>query len=265
MHFIVFLILCFIFYSVISGFLQNLAKNGNFDKKNYENLNFNEAKFIIALVAKVAKSDGRINHEEADLISALLDDLISHFGGGKTERDALKEIFNFEKISNNKAFNIAFEYQKSCKISQSRKLEILNFLFNLAYVDGEFSSAEREILNEICDGFEFNEILKREIFDRFEIFFRARNFGNFGYEKHYENSNGYDDYKSHQKSPYEVLGVSENADFNEIKAKYRELVKKYHPDILMGKGASEQTIQEATKKLQEINEAYEILQKDLKR
>lgn len=33
----------------------------------------------------------------------------------------------------------------------------------------------------------------------------------------------------------------------------------------MGKGASEQTIQEATKKLQEINEAYEILQKDLKR
>ena len=27
----------------------------------------------------------------------------------------------------------------------------------------------------------------------------------------------------------------------------------------MGKGASEQTIQEATKKLQEINEAYEIL------
>ena len=129
MHFIVFLILCFIFYSAVSGFLKNLAENGNFDKKNYENLNFNEAKFIIALVAKVAKSDGRINHEEADLISALLDDLISHFGGGKTERDALKEIFNFEKTSNNKAFNIAFEYQKSCKISQSRKLEILNFLF----------------------------------------------------------------------------------------------------------------------------------------
>ena len=38
MHFIVFLILCFIFYSAVFGFLKNLAENGNFDKKNYENL-----------------------------------------------------------------------------------------------------------------------------------------------------------------------------------------------------------------------------------
>ena len=56
-----------------------------------------------------------------------------------------------------------------------------------------------------------------------------------------------------------MLGVSKNASFDEIKKKYRELVKKYHPDILMGKGADDEIIQEGTKKLQEINKAYEIL------
>ena len=55
------------------------------------------------------------------------------------------------------------------------------------------------------------------------------------------------------------MGLSKDATFSEIKKKYRELVKKYHPDILMGKGADEEIIQEGTKRLQEINEAYKIL------
>jgi len=79
-------------------------------------------------------------------------------------------------------------------------------------------------------------------------------------------SSGYGGYSSSsqgsaksKRDPYEILGLSKDATFSEIKKKYRELVKKYHPDILMGKGADEEIIQEGTKKLQEINEAYKIL------
>ena len=68
-----------------------------------------------------------------------------------------------------------------------------------------------------------------------------------------------DPYVKRAKNPYDVLGLKEGAPFDEVKKRYRELVKKYHPDILMGRGESEEMIEKSTRKLQEINEAYETI------
>lgn len=51
---------------------------------------------------------------------------------------------------------------------------------------------------------------------------------------------------------YEVLGIDKNASDNDIKHAYRNLAKKYHPDMNPGDA-------EAEKKFKEVNEAYEIL------
>ena len=57
---------------------------------------------------------------------------------------------------------------------------------------------------------------------------------------------------------YEVLGVSKDATKDQIKRAYRKLAKKYHPDSNPGD-------QEAKKKFEEVNEAYEVLGDDTKR
>ena len=49
--------------------------------------------------------------------------------------------------------------------------------------------------------------------------------------------------------PFAVLGVSSSATEDEIKAAYRKLAKKYHPDLNPGDKAAEQ-------KMREVNEAY---------
>jgi len=62
---------------------------------------------------------------------------------------------------------------------------------------------------------------------------------------------------SNKRDYYEVLGVSRNATAEEIKKAYRNLARKYHPDVNKDTNAEEQ--------FKEINEAYEILSDPQKR
>ena len=55
-----------------------------------------------------------------------------------------------------------------------------------------------------------------------------------------------------QRDYYEVLGLDKSADADAIKRAYRQLAKKYHPDLNPGDA-------EAEKSFKEVNEAYSIL------
>ena len=60
-----------------------------------------------------------------------------------------------------------------------------------------------------------------------------------------------------EKDYYETLGVSKNASQEEIKQAYKNLAKKYHPDV--------STEQNAEHKFKEINEAFSVLGDEQKR
>jgi len=59
------------------------------------------------------------------------------------------------------------------------------------------------------------------------------------------------------KDYYQILGVSRNADANEIKLAYRKLARKYHPDVSDEKDAED--------RFKEVAEAYEVLRDSDKR
>lgn len=62
---------------------------------------------------------------------------------------------------------------------------------------------------------------------------------------------------SNKRDYYEVLGLAKSASADEIKKAYRQMARKYHPDVSKEDGAEA--------KFKEINEAYEILSDEQKR
>ncbi|MBP7847996.1 DnaJ domain-containing protein [Patescibacteria group bacterium] len=55
-----------------------------------------------------------------------------------------------------------------------------------------------------------------------------------------------------KKNYYDILGVGESADADEIKKAYRKLAMQYHPDRNRGDNSAEE-------KFKEINEANDVL------
>ena len=205
--------------------------------------NVNEAKFLVSLLAKVAKSDGRVSELEARLITQVLDDLSQKVSGVSGVREYLKEVYNSQKENVDNAYETARNYKRVFNLNYDTCVARLTFFLNLAYIDGEFNKSEQDVIRNIAYGFGIDKETLDEIIFKFDSFYGSR----FGADH---------DEVSLENDAFEVLGLSKNASLDEIKARYKELVRQYHPDILMGRGESKEVIERSTKKLQEINEAY---------
>ena len=213
---------------------------GNNRKKQ---ANVNEAKFLVSLLAKVAKSDGRVSELEARLITQVLDDLSQKVSGVGGVREYLKEVYNSQKENVDNAYETARNYKRAFNLNYDTCVARLTFFLNLAYIDGEFNKSEQDVIRNIAYGFGIDKETLDEIIYKFDSFYGSR----FGADH---------DEMSQENDAFEVLGLSKNASLDEVKARYKELVRQYHPDILMGRGESKEVIERSTKKLQEINEAY---------
>lgn len=186
---------------------------------------------VIALGAKMAKADGLVTRDEVS---------------------AFREVFHIppeEEAHAAKVFNLArsdiagFDgYARRIARMfgpESQALEdVLDGLFHIAMADGEYHPGEDAFLEEVAQIFGVKE-------RRFRML-RAR-------------------YAPGHCDPYEVLGVEHDDDDATIKARWRELVRETHPDRMIARGVPEEAVQLATRRLAEINEAYEEIRAERER
>ena len=246
---IVLLVVGYIFYKIFKSYSrytdysQQAFKNFSV---SYESLKNSELGLFVALVAKVAKADGKVDALEAQLVGIMFDDISAVFPEPQKTKDILKRIFDEEKDRSDDTQAIAQQLAQAIKHDKAKQQQFMGFLIQLSFIDGEVSKSEEEILGTIAEAMEFDPNAYHAIFDQFE--------------KMMQNITP----KANISDAYKLLGVSESDDISVIKKAYRKLVRKYHPDIIKSQGKDEAYMQEATAKTQEINQAYEMI-KDAKK
>jgi DnaJ like chaperone protein len=183
---------------------------------------------VIALSAKMAKSDGIVSQREVEAFRQV-------FRFSEDESRNVERVFNLAK--QDVAGFEAYADQVASLLKDDRRLlqHVLEGLMHVAAADGSLHPSEEAFLKAVSDRFGFSESEFR--------FFRAR------FVKDCDN-------------PYDVLRLDPKATNAEIKAQYRQLVLNNHPDRLMATGVPAEFIDLATRKLAAINAAYETIAKE---
>jgi len=182
---------------------------------------------LLSLASVVIKADGKVNQKEMDYVRMYF---VQAYG--KDRANATFRTFN-EVIKKREvnAQNIS-DYLRQRTRYESR-LQIIHFLFSVADADGYVSPLEvdkiRSIANYLRIGLSDFQSIKA-------MFFKSVD------------------------SAYTILEIDKSATDNEVKAAYRTMVKKYHPDKLQHLGEAHRKGAEA--KFRKVQEAYEQIQKE---
>jgi DnaJ like chaperone protein len=114
--------------------------------------------------------------------------------------------------------------------------DVLDGLFHIAKADNVLHPKELAFLSEVARIFGFTE-------DEF-AHIQARHVLN------------------REENPYDVLGIAPEASNDDVKSRYRQLVKENHPDHLIARGVPPEFVSIATERLQAINEAYDQVERE---
>ena len=219
---------------------DNNGYTGSYNQYTTRQGNRNSFLFsTLVLASYVIKADGKIMHSEMEFVRQFLR---KNFGESAAVQgnDILLKLFDrFKSYTQSEIREII---RRSCvemnvHLDYSARLQMLNFLVLIAMADGSVSPEEVAAIREIGT---------------------YLNLSNEDIESMLHLNQGSSDEGSLDDA-YKVLGVSPDASDAEVKAAYRKMALKNHPDRVEALG--EDVRKAAEKKFQEINAAKERIWK----
>lgn len=195
---------------------------------------------IVTILAEFCKADGVVTKSELQIVEKNLKNFLDING---REMNGLKKIFNAEMRNVDSYEQILKSLYESLEDEEQLRQQVGIFLIEVMF-DIATSSKPGESIDE-----GHNEI----IFKTVGIFNMSLKQYETIKNRHITQLDVY----------YELLECDKNATEKEIKKKYRELSKKYHPDMYCSEDLPPEIIELTSDKFRKINEAYNILMKEL--
>ncbi|MGD9158532.1 MAG: co-chaperone DjlA [Desulfobacteraceae bacterium] len=186
---------------------------------------------LFSILGKLAKADGVISREEINIVNQFLSTLRLP----EQQKQFAKSIFNEAKDSPYSIDDFAAQLYQVNRNQPTILLSFMDLLFKVAAADGTLHDAEQAALFRIKNIFRISD---SQFDDLKSVYFKQD-----------------DRY-------YRTLNCTMQSTIDEIKSSYKKLVKEYHPDMIISKGLPEEFVDVATKKFQEIQEAYSKVRKE---
>jgi DnaJ like chaperone protein len=186
---------------------------------------------MFSILGKIAKIDGTVTRDEI----AVVEQFIAHLNITETEKQFARQVFNQAKDSHYSIDDFATQFYQISQGQPTILVSFLDVLFRIAAADKKFHPDEESALRRIKAIFHISD----EQFNNM----KAVHFNDV------ENS-------------YKVLNCTPECTEEEIRANYKKLVKDFHPDTIVSKGLPEEFTEFATKRFQEIQEAYENIKEE---
>ena len=223
-------------YSAYSGQsdYNNQAFRGS-QQQNYEGERNSFMFSLLVLASYIINADGKIMHSELELVRRFLRQNFGEVAKQQGEEILLK-LFEQQKRMGMQQYRSVIQdscHQIRANMVYEQRLQLLNFLVLIAQADGVVVPEEVTALKEMA----IHMGLSAEDVDQM-----------LNLQSGASASSSLDD-------AYRVLGISPSATNDEVKAAYRKMALKHHPDKVATLG--EDVRRAAEKKFKEINEAKE--------
>lgn len=190
---------------------------------------------IAAMLAKLAKADGRITEDE---IRCCEDAFFRRLGLTGERRAYCIRVFRVAKDDSHSIYGYAQSFASAQPSERIREV-VYGILWDLACADGVASPEEMEILRRIVINLQIDPAL-------------------FAWERVRHGVSGTQEERREtpKPDPYSVLGCSRNATDEEVRKAYREKAKQLHPDVLRAQGLSDELITKANDQMARLNAAW---------
>ena len=194
---------------------------------------------LLVLSSYIINADGKIMHSEMELVRRFLR---QNFGEAAKQQgvEILLKLFEQQKQMGMQQYRSVIQdscHQIRANMMYEQRLQLLNFLVMIAQADGVVNHQEIQALKEMA----IHMGLSAEDVDQM-----------LNLESGASSTGSLDD-------AYRVLGISPDASNDEVKAAYRKMALKHHPDKVAALG--EDVRRAAEKKFQEINDAKDRIYK----
>jgi DnaJ like chaperone protein len=192
---------------------------------------------VIGLGAKMAKADGRVTHEEIAAFKRV-------FHINPAQEESIGELFDRARMRADGFEPYAFQLAQTFHHKQAVLEDILSGLFIIAGADyPHLHPKEITFLKRVSYIFGFNP----------DDFSRIAAKSGFTQPPPAEKP------KNQTSEAFILLGITETATAEQIKAAYRALIREHHPDKLAAQGKPASLIATATEKMKRINVAYDTV------